>query len=108
MTNEERKKKLKAIKFYISESENETFRKNAMMKYGYAKGSISQAAEEAICHWNKHFFVPRLSREEFGDPIAAIEGLLQGKTTKTSIELQHEASKIRAEKYEKERKKWSK
>lgn len=107
--DEKRKQKLKAIKLYLTESEEIVFRKNAMARYGYSRGALSLAAQEAVSHWNQHFFTPTMTLEELGgDPVKAIEGLLVGKTNKTSVELQHEVGKILAEKYEKKRKKWSK
>lgn len=43
----------KELKFYISVELDGEFRKRAMERYGYRKGSISKAAEEAIAKWNK-------------------------------------------------------
>jgi len=39
------------LKIYLSESLNERFRKIAMSIFGYGRGSLSKAAEEALAKW---------------------------------------------------------
>ena len=39
------------IRGVIASNTEDTFRKIAMKKFGYRKGSLSQALEEAICQW---------------------------------------------------------
>jgi hypothetical protein len=39
------------MKIYLSDSLNEKFRRIAMSVYGYGRGSLSKAAEEAITRW---------------------------------------------------------
>jgi hypothetical protein len=39
------------LKIYLSDSLNERFRKTAMNVYGYGRGSLSKAAEEALTKW---------------------------------------------------------
>ncbi len=39
------------LKIYLSESLNEKFRRMAMSVYGYGRGSLSKAAEEAFTKW---------------------------------------------------------
>ncbi len=39
------------LKVYLSESVNERFRRLAMSVYGYGRGSLSRAAEEAFARW---------------------------------------------------------
>ena len=92
---EDEKKEKKELKIYIHAEIEGQFRRHAMEKYGYAKGSISQAAEDALEHWNS-CVSPVSNISKIKDPVAAIEGML-AHVKKTSIELQHEASKIRAE-----------
>jgi len=41
------------LKIYLSNSLNEKFRKAAMNAYGYGRGSLSKAAEEALTEWCK-------------------------------------------------------
>jgi len=42
---------LRELKIYLSEELNERFRKAAMEAFGYGRGSISKAAEEAVLEW---------------------------------------------------------
>ncbi len=96
----------KELKIYITAHVEQEFRKHAMEKYGYGKGSLSMAVEDALSHWNQHFFVPTMTLEELGgDPVRAIRGLLKGKTNKTAVELQHDIGRILRQKYEQKRKK---
>jgi len=39
------------IRGVVSEEVEERFRKLAMKKFGYGKGSLSKALEEALLHW---------------------------------------------------------
>jgi hypothetical protein len=39
------------IRGVVTTNIEDRFRKLAMKKFGYRKGSLSQALEEAICHW---------------------------------------------------------
>jgi len=39
------------LKIYLSDSLNEKFRRVAMSVYGYGRGSLSKAAEEAFTRW---------------------------------------------------------
>ena len=39
------------LKIYLSQGLNERFRKTAMSVYGYGRGSLSKAAEEALAKW---------------------------------------------------------
>ncbi len=39
------------LKIYLSDSLNEKFRRIAMSVYGYGRGSLSKAAEEAFTRW---------------------------------------------------------
>lgn len=87
---------MKDLKVYLPEELEERFKKMSMDAYGYGRGSISKAATEAIRKWTaereeilREFRVPE-------DPVGAIRGMLKH-VKRTGIELQHEASKIRAE-----------
>jgi hypothetical protein len=42
---------VRELKIYLSEEMNERFRKAAMEAFGYGRGSISKAAEEAALEW---------------------------------------------------------
>ncbi len=80
------------IRIQLPEELERLFREMAMKRFGYGKGSISRAAEEAIRRWLEAEL--RAEKREFeGDPIKAIEGLLGGVNI-DSVELQHLAGKI--------------
>ncbi len=77
------------LKIKLPDSVEESFRKAAMRRFGYQKGAISKAAQEALEKWaTQHLKI----EEETGDPIEAIAGIIKH-TKKTSVELQHEAWK---------------
>jgi hypothetical protein len=70
------------------------FREAAMKKFGYGKGALSKAAEEAILNWVSN----EKEKPVFeGDPVKAIEGLLKDIDV-DSVTLQHEAQKVWAKK----------
>lgn len=85
------------IKVYVSNKIEERFRQLAMMIYGYGRGSISRAAEDAFLRWiTQH----EASLKKVGipeDPVNAIRGMLAN-VKKSGVELQHEARRIRAAK----------
>lgn len=93
------------MKISISNNAEEIFRKLAMKKFGYKKGAISMAAEEAIEDWTDSSY----EDEEFfpiKNPTEAISGLLKH-VKKNSVELQHEVGDILAKKYANRRKHFS-
>jgi hypothetical protein len=70
------------------------FRELAMRRYGYSKGSIKKATEMAIKKWSTEASAER-PLKEIKDPLKLIEGGLSHLRGKfTSVELQHEATKI--------------
>ncbi len=66
-----------------------------MKKYGYTKGALSKAAEDAILNWLSTAQGENANFE--GDPVKAIEGLLKD-VQMDSVTLQHESSKLWAKK----------
>ena len=81
------------IRLQIRKELEERFREVAMRRFGFKKGALSRAAEEAIERW-------LLSLEEVkfeGEPVEAIDGLLSD-IDMDSVELQHLAKKLWAEK----------
>jgi hypothetical protein len=42
---------VRELKIHLSDDLNERFRKAAMEAFGYGRGSISKAAEEALLQW---------------------------------------------------------
>jgi hypothetical protein len=54
------------LKIYLSDSLNEKFRRIAMSVYGYGRGSLSKAAEEAFTRWcseHEHPHIPEKAGE---------------------------------------------
>lgn len=70
------------------------FREAAMRRFGFGRGALSRAAEQAIEAWLSTTTEPL--RFE-GDPVQAIDGVLSGLTV-DSVELQHSAKKFWAAK----------
>lgn len=80
------------LKFEFQSDLEHMFRETAMKKYGYFKGSLHKASEEAFREWimKNSGMVPKVD-----NPFSLIEGILVNlKGKKTSVQLQHEASKI--------------
>lgn len=77
------------LRVNIDEELENRFREAAMRKFGFAKGALSQAAEEAIRLW-----LASASRVKFeGDPVEAIDGMLSNVKI-DSVKMQHLASKL--------------
>ncbi len=65
------------------------FRETAMRRFGFTKGALSRAAEEAIEKW-----LSSMEEVKFeGEPVEAIDGLLSD-IKMGSVELQHLAGKL--------------
>ena len=80
-----------SLRVQIDNKLEQKFREAAMKKYGYAKGSLSKAAEQAILNWLSIVEKENVAFE--GDPVKAIEGLLKDIDT-DSVSLQHESTKL--------------
>ncbi|MBI3035972.1 hypothetical protein HYY71_06650 [Candidatus Woesearchaeota archaeon] len=85
------------LKVVLENELENNFREAAMKKYGYAKGSLKKATKEALVNWimQQSDKMPKVQ-----DPFKLVDGMmshLRGK--KTSVELQHEATKLWAKKY---------
>ena len=74
------------IKAKIDKKLELKFRGLAMRRYGYSKGAISRAVEDAILKWISLVEKEQISFE--GDPIEAIKGILSDVKFE-SVELQH-------------------
>lgn len=86
-----------ALKVELEKELEHKFREAAMKKFGYSKGSIQKASKEALSGWvmQQSTRIPKVD-----DPFKLVEGMLghlRGK--KTSVQLQHEATKSWAKKY---------
>lgn len=77
---------VKNLKVQVSEYIERKFRELAMRRFGYGKGSLSKAAEEAFAMW---ISIVEGSLGFNGDPVEAIEGLL-AHIKIDSLKLQHE------------------
>jgi len=62
------------------------FRELAMKRFGYGKGALTKAVEEAIIKWISSVEKEELTFEE--DPIEAIDGLISDIEV-DAVELQH-------------------
>ncbi|MBO3769211.1 MAG: hypothetical protein QXS51_00765 [Thermoproteota archaeon] len=83
------------IKVYIPDELEKKFRETAMRLFGYGRGSLSIASEKAFSAWLSEVSEVLEFAENIEDPVEAIYGMLSH-VKKTGVELQHEASKIRA------------
>ena len=84
------------IKLQVSEEVEKRFREAAMRQFGFEKGSLSLAGEKALGEFAKKSNVLRdVKVVGLG---TALRGTLAHVKGKTSVEMQHEISKIRAEK----------
>ena len=80
------------LKFKLRKEIEDKFREMAMKKFGYMKGSLKKATEEALGNWikQKSINVPKVE-----DPFKMVEGILiRYKGKKTSVQLQHEVKEL--------------
>ncbi len=59
------------LKIYLSDGLNEKFRRIAMSVYGYGRGSLSKAAEEAFTRWcseHEHSQIPKTAAQHSQTP----------------------------------------
>lgn len=69
------------------------FREAAMRKFGFSRGALKEAGREALKQWIHQQQSKELPRVK--DPLNRIEGLLKHLRGKyTSVELQHDATKL--------------
>lgn len=84
-----------SLRVKISAKLEQKFREAAMKRFGYRKGALSKATEEAILKWLSSTEEETAPFE--GDPVKAIEGLLKDVNV-DSVTLQHESQKVWAKK----------
>lgn len=84
-----------SLRVKIDQKLERRFREAAMRRFGYGKGALSKAAEEAIRRWVSTVESEELNFDE--DPVEAIDGLLSD-IDLDSVDLQHEAIKLWASK----------
>ena len=85
------------IKVYVSNKTEEKFRKASMTVFGYRKGSLSTAAEQAFEQWSNNVKAVEKILDIPKDPVAALKSITI-KAKGSSVELQHKSSKIRVQK----------
>jgi len=66
------------LKIYLSESLNEKFRRIAMSVYGYGRGSLSKAADEALTRWCSEHEPSPIPNKKVGHSEGAREQLSSG------------------------------
>lgn len=74
------------IRVNVNERLERKFRELAMRKFGFGKGALSRAAEEALSLWVSSVEGEKIIFED--DPVEAIDGLLSDVKV-DSVELQH-------------------
>jgi chemotaxis regulatin CheY-phosphate phosphatase CheZ len=79
------------IRANISKDLERRFRELAMRRFGYAKGSLQKAVEEAIARWVSWVEEENLKFER--DPVEAIDGILADLDI-DSVELQHRLKEV--------------
>lgn len=83
------------LKVQLSEETEKKFREAAMRRFGYGRGALSLAAERALSSWARGEMDADKLLADMADPVGAIEGLL-AHARRGSVELQHDAKRIRA------------
>ncbi len=79
-----------AIKINLEDGKEKIFRERAMKKFGYKKGALSKALEEAVDMW---LLVETNKLPMVNSPTRELDGLLSG-IEETSVELQHLGSRL--------------
>jgi len=82
------------LRLQIKKELEAKFREAAMRRFGFKKGALSRATEEAIERWL--FSLEEVKFE--GEPVDVIDGLLSD-LKMDSVELQHLAKKLWVEKH---------
>ena len=85
------------IKVLVSDKTEHKFRKASMTVFGYHRGSLSAAAEEALLQWSNSAVAAEKIVKIPKDPLKALKSITLN-TTETGVGLQHRAQKIRAHK----------
>jgi hypothetical protein len=85
---------MKPSRIYLPGDLKKKFKRASMENYGYSRGSLSQAAEEAVRNWVQ----TREARTRVDvptEPVKVLRGLLSN-VRKNSVQLQHDSARIRA------------
>jgi alanine dehydrogenase len=81
------------LKIKLPKKLEREFRKDAMMIFGYQKGSLALAAQKALTDWVRSVELMEEAKKELKDPIESMDGLLKNINI-DSVELQHLAKKL--------------
>jgi len=92
------------FKVMLPKDVEQRFREAAMKRFEYRKGALGKAAEHALSEWTGSVEDKERRRQEIGDPVKAIRGILKH-VNMSSVDLQHSISKIRTERYVSHRRK---
>ena len=77
------------LKVEVNKYVENKFRERAMKRYGYKRGALQKATEDALSSW-RDFRSDKLPKVD--DPFKLIRGMLKHlRGKKTSVQLQHEA-----------------
>jgi len=82
------------IRLQLKDELERRFREAAMRRFGFGRGALSRAAEQAVEAW----LSTTTETVQFeGDPVQAIKGILSGLSL-DAVELQHSIGKLWAAK----------
>jgi hypothetical protein len=89
------------FKICISDEVEKRFRHAAMSRFGYTRGALSLAAEQALTDWSRGIADVEevraiIKSSGTKDWVSELRGVLKH-VKKTSVELKHGTSKIRSE-----------
>ena len=65
---------MRELKIYLSDQLNERFRRIAMETFGYGRGSISKAAEEAVMQWCEKKSLSKTVNHDDSPPLGGKDG----------------------------------
>ncbi|HLC53973.1 MAG TPA: hypothetical protein VJK03_05510 [Candidatus Nanoarchaeia archaeon] len=82
------------LKVKLPDEVERAFRIAAMKRFGYQKGSMSEAATEAIKEWANVEYIQDKDNQSFDDLVGVLKHV-----KKSSVELQHETLDYIANKY---------
>ena len=88
------------LKVNLPDDIEKKFREYAMKRFGYSRGALSTATGQLVSEFVRKESMKeemkKITEKEIKNPVEAIKGLLSHVKNKTSVELQHEASRYRA------------
>jgi hypothetical protein len=87
-------KHLAGLRLQLRSDLEKRFRETAMRRFGFGRGALTRAAEQAFERW---LSTAKENIRFEGDPVKAIDGIL-GDLKLNSVELQHSARRVWASK----------